>query len=459
MIGRVLITLVIMTGLFSCKAEKENDYIILRGKVLNPQADDLKLMSLVYSNSKYIPINEDGTFIDTLQVEADNVMLYYGSKLTYMYLQAGDNIELNFDNNNYDETIKFSGTGAAYNNYLLEKQKVSKDILKEVGNVYLLPENEFKKKQQEIVSASFRLLETTQGLPSEYIDKERRNIRYSYLSRLNEYEGSHAYYSKTPDFKVSEGFLKEFDELDYNNAEDYFFSSNYGRLVGNYCTKLAKEFSDSIEMDQDVAYLKAVNTLSNQTIKNIMCYKSAKYGITYTSDLEGYYDEYLKGSTDEVNNKEIEESYLALRAVAKGQPSPKFEDYENFDGTTTSLDDLKGKYVYIDVWATWCGPCKAEIPYLKEVEKQYHDKNIEFVSISVDTPDNRDKWKAMVEEKELGGIQLLADNAFDSKFVQGYLIKGIPRFILLDPQGNIVTANAPRPSNEKLVSLFEELKL
>ncbi|MBD0824937.1 TlpA family protein disulfide reductase [Aestuariibaculum marinum] len=459
MIKKILGVGAILMSLVSCHTGHENDYIILRGKVLNPQADDLKLMSLVYSNSKYIPINEDGTFVDTLQVEADNVMLYYGSKLTYMYLQAGDNIELNFDANNYDETVNFSGTGAAYNNYLLEKQKVSKDILKGVGNVYLLPENEFKKKQQEIVLASFKLLETTQGLPSEYIDKERRNIRYSYLSRLNEFEGSHAYYSKTKDFKVSEGFLKELEELNYNNAEDYFFSSNYGRLVGNYCTEHARKLSDSIEIDQDVAYLKAVNTLSNQTIKNILCYKSAKYGITYTSDLEGYYAEYLKGSTDEVNNKEIEESYLALKTVTKGQPSPKFEGYENIDGTTTSLDDLKGKYVYIDVWATWCGPCKAEIPYLKEVEKQYHDKNIEFVSISVDTPNNRDKWKAMVEEKELGGIQLLADNAFDSKFVQDYLIKGIPRFILLDPQGNIVTANAPRPSNEKLVALFDELKL
>lgn len=459
MIRRVLSIGAIVMSMVSCNTDYKNDYIILRGTISNPQSDDLRLSSLCYSTTKDISINEDGTFIDTLRVTVDNVMLYHGGNLTYMYLEAGDDVQLTFDAENYANTIKFEGTGAEYNNYLLKKQSISKDILKGVGNVYLLSEPEFKNKQKDIAAATFKLLETTSNLPEEYIDRERRNIRYSYLNRLSDYEGNHAYYSKNQNFKVAKDFLKELKELDYNSSEDYFFSSSYSRLIGVYCTVQARRFSDSLNIDQDVAYLKAVNTLSNQTIKNIICYKSAKYGITYTSDLEGYYAEYLKGSTDEVNNKEIEESYRALKTVASGQPSPKFENYESIDGTTTSLDDLKGKYVYIDVWATWCGPCKAEVPYLKEIEKQYHDKNIEFVSISIDTPDNRDKWKTMVEENELGGVQLLADNAFDSKFVQDYLIKGIPRFILLDPEGNIVTANAPRPSNEKLVALFDELKL
>ena len=63
--------------------------------------------------------------------------------------------------------------------------------------------------------------------------------------------------------------------------------------------------------------------------------------------------------------------------------SPSF-NYDNYAGGKTKLEDFKGKYVYIDVWATWCGPCRAEIPFLKKVEEKYHDKNITFVSISVD---------------------------------------------------------------------------
>ena len=81
------------------------------------------------------------------------------------------------------------------------------------------------------------------------------------------------------------------------------------------------------------------------------------------------------------------------------------------------------------------------------------------MSISIDAKKDHQKWKDMIKEKELGGIQLFADDNWNSKFVTDYLIKGIPKFILLDPQGNIVTANAPRPSDEKLVKMFDELKI
>lgn len=152
------------------------------------------------------------------------------------------------------------------------------------------------------------------------------------------------------------------------------------------------------------------------------------------------------------------------REMPKGAPSPSFDDYENYNGNTTSLADLKGKYVYVDVWATWCGPCKAEIPSLKKLEKEYHGKNIAFVSMSIDDDRSHggswdkahEDWKKMVKEKELGGIQIFAPKGWQSEFVQNYKIKGIPRFILIDPNGNIVSASAPRPSSKQLIKLFDE---
>ncbi|BAO77553.1 TlpA family protein disulfide reductase [Winogradskyella sp. PG-2] len=166
--------------------------------------------------------------------------------------------------------------------------------------------------------------------------------------------------------------------------------------------------------------------------------------------------------------KKFMASKIAMRAqFPKGQASPSFVNYENFAGGNTSLSDLKGKYVYMDIWATWCGPCIREIPSLKKIEDQFKDRNIEFVSISVDEGRGYkgdaaaayQGWKKMVAEKELGGMQLLADNGFRSEFIQKYKINGIPRFILIDPEGNIVNADAPRPSNPQLVELFNELKL
>ena len=155
---------------------------------------------------------------------------------------------------------------------------------------------------------------------------------------------------------------------------------------------------------------------------------------------------------------------LALkRDLPKGAVSPDFVGYENYNGKKTSLKDLRGKYVYVDVWATWCGPCKAEIPSLKKLEKKYHGKNIAFVSLSVDDDRSHggtwekanEDWRKFVADEELGGIQLFAPKGWKSDFVQGYRINGIPRFILIDPKGKIVTPTAPRPSSPELIKLFD----
>jgi len=136
--------------------------------------------------------------------------------------------------------------------------------------------------------------------------------------------------------------------------------------------------------------------------------------------------------------------------------SPTF-NYENHKGGTTKLEDLKGKYVYIDVWATWCGPCRAEIPSLKKVEEKYQDKNIAFVSISVDVDKDHEKWKNFVADKQLGGIQLFADKNWNSDFMTSYGVISIPRFILIDPNGKIVKSDATRPSDPQLQKQLDAL--
>jgi thiol-disulfide isomerase/thioredoxin len=147
-----------------------------------------------------------------------------------------------------------------------------------------------------------------------------------------------------------------------------------------------------------------------------------------------------------------------LKAVElHGKPSPDF-NFENHKGGLSKLADFKGKYIYVDVWATWCGPCKAEIPSLKKVEEAFHDSNIAFVSISVDKAKDHDKWKEFVNEKGLTGVQLFADKDWSSDFVTGYFVKGIPRFILIDPNGLVLNANAPRPSDPALIELLKGLK-
>ena len=456
---KIIFIIAVTTAFVSCKTAQKKDYVVFKGAINDKIASNLKLTSLTSSFNQEIPLNEDGSFLDTLRVKEENLMIYDGSNITYAYVEEGNDLNLSYRTDDYKNTINFTGNGAEINNYLISKRNKENEILKGTGNVYELEESDFVSKQKEIEAQLLQLLNSTPNLPKNYIEKEKRNIKYGYLSKLSNYESYHAYYAKKPDFKVSNGFLKDIEDLDYNSEEDFSFSYGYNSLVSWYCNKEAEKLSDAESIAKDVAYIKTVNNLTNQNIKNYLLYKHAKYGITYTSSLEPYYQAFMSGSTNEEQKKEITDSYNILKTVATGQPSPKFVNYENNAGGTTSLDDLKGKYVYIDVWATWCGPCKAEIPFLKEVEAKYHDKNIAFVSISVDKAKDHDKWKQMIVDKELGGVQLMADNDFKSQFVQDYFIKGIPKFILLDPNGNIVTPNAPRPSNTELIDLFNKLNI
>ncbi len=150
-----------------------------------------------------------------------------------------------------------------------------------------------------------------------------------------------------------------------------------------------------------------------------------------------------------------EKAYIK-KELGKGKVSPTFTNYINYKGGTTSLNDLKGKYVYIDFWDIWCKPCIAEFPSLKKLIKKYHSKKIEFVSIALMTEDSKE-WKDFITEKKLKGTQLLMTK--DKSFREAYKVSGIPRYILIDNKGNIVSQDAPRPSDPKLVELFNSLDI
>ena len=146
--------------------------------------------------------------------------------------------------------------------------------------------------------------------------------------------------------------------------------------------------------------------------------------------------------------------------MANGSMAPTL-NLTDLNGNTYDVDALlaAGKTVFIDVSATWCGPCREEIPSLEKVKEQFQGKNIVFVSISIDKSIDREKWSKLINDKNMSGIQLLADNEWDSKFIREYNIGGIPKFILIDANGNIVNAQAPKPSDPKLIELLNSLPL
>lgn len=142
--------------------------------------------------------------------------------------------------------------------------------------------------------------------------------------------------------------------------------------------------------------------------------------------------------------------------IAPGQPCPDFSFQDN-KGKTVTLADLKGKFVYLDMWATWCGPCKGEMPSLLKLEERFEGKDILFVSLSVDKNKDIELWKQTIEKMGLGGIQLhLGENwEWLKNFMPASM--SVPRFVLLDREGKIIDASMSRPSDKATTEKFNEL--
>ncbi|MCK0130819.1 TlpA family protein disulfide reductase [Flavobacteriaceae bacterium F08102] len=461
---KISIVLLFILYIGTCKANTNNDYILFSGTITEARSNEFTITKK-YSNTgpQVIKLAEDGSFKDTLTTGTGYYSFRgFGGMNVYLYLTNGGTYNLTANGSNVTKlrgTAKLTGTNPEPSTYLLTKIS---NIIKERGDYAAfnsLNEADFLAKQKSLNERYVSYLESFQNLPKEFEEFEREELHYYHLFTLLNYESSHRRYAKKPDFKVSKEFLKELDGVDYLNEERYKQRGSYTKLVDLHFKRKANEYIENGDEDKYFAKLKVFGAIQNDFIKNSLLMSAANSDISHVDHIDAYYKAYLSFSTSTRNNERITQKYKALNKLSKGQPSPEFNNYVNHAGGTTSLSDFKGKYVYIDVWATWCAPCLAEVPSLKKIEKQYHGKNIAFVSISIDTENARDSWRKMVTEKELSGIQLIADKDWKSDFINAYEISGIPRFILIDPQGNIVSANAPRPSNSELIKLFDKLKL
>ncbi|WP_164121835.1 MULTISPECIES: TlpA family protein disulfide reductase [Sphingobacterium] len=124
---------------------------------------------------------------------------------------------------------------------------------------------------------------------------------------------------------------------------------------------------------------------------------------------------------------------------------------ELIDGSTKKLSDYLGKLVLVDVWATWCGPCKQEMPYFETLAQEMKGKDVVFLSVSIDR--NKSKWEEYVRDYKGLSTQV---RDVKNQISTDYQIEGIPRFMLFDKQGKIVSTYAPRPSDPALKLLLEK---
>lgn len=212
-------------------------------------------------------------------------------------------------------------------------------------------------------------------------------------------------------------------------------------------------------------------SLKGSTIEEVLADLHRKYSDkTVISEVERFLFERYILSYD--YNKDAQKGYERLKQMTRGNdmsdiylerfrlrtntvigsdaPEAVFVDAE---GNERKFSDFKGKYLYVDFWASWCIPCVNEIPHLLDLKKNLQNKNVEFIGISIDS--DREAWVKKMQQLNLSGNQFIIK---DNLLAEMLNIRGVPFFVIYDKNGKLLKYDAPRPSNGELKDILESLQ-
>lgn len=136
-------------------------------------------------------------------------------------------------------------------------------------------------------------------------------------------------------------------------------------------------------------------------------------------------------------------------------PAPDF-NFEDVNGRMVNLSSYRGKFVLLDVWNIYCGPCMDQVPFLKKYEPELEKMGVVVIGVSCDPQKIKDKWKNTVKTKQMPGIQVIMDNGRQSKFMKDYSIFGFPTFCLIGPDGVVINPYLKRPETPGFMQMMKQ---
>ena len=264
-----------------------------------------------------------------------------------------------------------------------------------------------------------------------------------------------------------------------NDNSSYKLNAEYRELVKGI------DVNDPINLRTNMAYtaLNSLNTVddtdvygsgsrlmeltdslvTNPALRTFMVHMIGQQCFVYSEIQNGsddFIDKFIAwaGADSSIAKQQVAEfleKQKSVQATQSGTPAPDV-NLSTPDGKTIKLSSLtNGKFTYIDVWATWCGPCCKEIPFMEKLVIKYkNNPRVQFLSISVDK--NKDAWMKNLEKDNPQWPQFILQGEEERLFSKDWGISGIPRFIMINPDGTIYDADASRPSDTKTTEIIDE---
>ena len=274
---------------------------------------------------------------------------------------------------------------------------------------------------------------------NDYSERNRKLITTTYLNMWNDLVNKRA--ALYPNKKTEGGTqIAEIQNSLPLSDESLLSSQEYFAYLTSHL--IAENYDD---IDDDTKSILAISKMKSGSFKDKMLYWQITKTIEDAStakERNNFVAKYITEFSNAKYQRKITYINKLAESLGKGNSAPVFEAV-TIQGKQLASASLKGKFVVLDVWATWCGPCKQQSPYFEKFAIKYKKEKVQFVAVSTD--ENIQKWYIAAKTKSKSVLQL---HAFDlAAFGKDYDVVSIPRFILIDPNGNFVNAKMPNPSD------------
>lgn len=415
------------------------------GTVSSPTAPEAELFllddPLFIAEKKYLLSLRDGSnfAFDLPLDEAGFAELKYGEATHPIWLAPGQPLEINFDGKNFSQSLRFAGAGAAANIFLKNFYSKFPDLPARIENFMAgtTPDG-YKKFILDLAAERQKLVESDadfQQSPADFQVLFSKNENYWTGQQLLRFAFDKPLFEgKWEPLLLPDGYYNFLDRM-HVSTRGLLQSPDYQAFLDRYIEflKIQPEFNGKLSFEV------AEKKLTGEALWLFQAREIAKsIRAGQMGEARRQFSTFETVCKTEILLAPLRKKLgVATAMISEGLPAPNF-GLTDAAGKIVSLDDLRGKVIYLDFWATWCARCLEEMPKIFDLQKNLPAEKVAFVFVSFDK--NPAQWRDFVKNRQFSGIQLWGEPMQNSEVARMFGVSALPTAFLIDEQGQVVRA-------------------